>query len=108
MPSKLLIIATPVALVLFASVAFAEQGEAPGLGPFVLPSDIYENVQVIPPEAGSKYICLQGFGTTECTSIRLTPDPKDCPPGESLIAVRRFGNLSHVCAPSGEPRPPRG
>ena len=51
MRSMLLIIAAPVALALLASVAFAEQGEAPGLGPFVLPpSDINENIQVIPPQ----------------------------------------------------------
>ena len=101
MPSKLLIIAAPVALALLASVAFAEQGEAPGLGPFVLPpSDINENIQVIPPEVGSQYICLQGFGTIKCSSIRLAPDPEDCLPGESLIKVRGFGYLSHVCVPS--------
>ena len=109
MSSKLLIIAAPVAIALLASVAFAEQGEAPELGPFVLPpSDINENIQVvppeniqvIPPEVGSKYICLQGFGTLECSSIRLAPDPEDCQVGESLITVRRYGYLSHVCAPS--------
>ena len=109
MPSKLLMIAAPVAFALLASVAFAEQGEAPGLGPFVLPpSDINENIQVIPPEVGSKYICLQGFGTIECSSIRLAPDPEDCQVGESLITVRRYGYLSHVCAPSGHPRPSPG
>jgi len=109
MRSMLLIIAAPVALALLASVAFAEQGEAPGLGPFVLPpSDINENIQVIPPqvippEVGSQYICLQGFGTIKCSSIRLAPDPEDCQAGESLITVMRFGYLSHVCAPGGPP-----
>ena len=102
MPSKLLIIAAPIALALLASVAFAEQGEAPGLGPFVLPpSGINENIQVIPPEVGSQYICLQGFGTIKCSAIRLAPDPEDCQAGESLITVMRYGYLSHVCAPSG-------
>ena len=106
MPSKLLIIAATVALALLASVAFAEQGEAPGLSPFVLPpSDI---IQAIPPEVGSQYICLQGFGTIKCSSIRLAPDPEDCKIGESLITVRRFGYVSHVCAPSGHPRPSPG
>jgi len=105
MPSKLLIIAAPVALALLASVAFAEQGEAPeqeeapGQGPFVLPPSGNENTQVIPPEVGSKYICLQGSGTIECTSIRLAPNPEDCPVGKRLITVMRFGYLSHVCAP---------
>ena len=117
MPSKLLMIAAPLAFALLASVAFAEQGEAPGLGPFVLPpSDINENIQVvppeniqvIPPEVGSKYICLQGLGTINCSSIRLAPDPEDCPVGESLITVRRYGYLSHVCAPSGHARPSPG
>jgi hypothetical protein len=110
MPSKLLIIAAAVAFALLASVAFAEEGEAPELGPFVLPpSDINENIQVvppeniqvIPPEVGSQYICLQGFGTIKCSSIRLAPDPEDCQAGESLITLRRFGYVSHVCAPSG-------
>ena len=92
MPSKLLIIAATLALALLAPVAFAaeledQQGEWPALTlDFVVP--------------GTHTTCLQGFGTIECTSIRTTPDPEDCPPGESLIAVRRFGNLSHVCAPS--------
>jgi hypothetical protein len=45
--------------------------------------------------------CTEGFGTIECTSTRLTPDPEDCPPGESLIKIMRFGNLSRVCAPGG-------
>ena len=99
MPSKLFIIAAPAALALLAPVAFAEQGEAPELGPFALP--IYEDFQVIPPEVGSKYICLQGFGTIECNSIRLAPDPEDCQVGESLITMRRFGYVSHVCVPSG-------
>ena len=72
-------------------MAFAEQGETPGLGPFVLPpSGINENIQVIPPEVGSQYICLQGFGTIKCSSIRLAPDPEDCEFGESLITVMRF------------------
>ena len=97
MSFKLLIIAAPVGLALLASVAFAEQGEAPVLGPF----DINENIQVIPPEVGSQYICLQGFGTIKCSSIRLAPDLEDCPVGESLITVMRFGYRSHVCAPSG-------
>ena len=117
MPSKLLIIAAPVALALLASMAFAEQGEEPGLGAFVLPpSDINENIQVIPneniqvipPEVGSRYICLQGFGTIKCSSIRLAPDPADCQIGESLITMRRFGYVSHVCAPSDHPRPSPG
>ena len=101
MPSKLLIIAAPIALALLASVAFAEQGEAPERAFVLPPSGINENIQVIPPEVGSKYICLQGFGTTKCSSIRLAPDPEDCPLGESLITVMRFGYRSHVCAPSG-------
>jgi hypothetical protein len=90
MPSKLFIIASTVALALLASVAFAsesevQQDEWPGLGlDFVVPD--------------THTTCLQGFGTIECSSTRLTPDPEDCPPGERLIAVRRFGNLSHVCA----------
>ena len=42
MSSKLLIIATPVALALLASVAFAEQGEAPELGSFFLPASDME------------------------------------------------------------------
>ena len=102
MPSKLLIIAAPLALALLASVAFAEEGEAPELGLFDLPpSGINENIQVIPPEVGSKYICLQGLGTVTCSSIRLAPDPEDCPVGESLIKIRRFGSVSRVCAPDG-------
>jgi hypothetical protein len=88
--SKPFIIAPTVAFALLASVAFASESEdqtdawpGPGFG-IVVP--------------GTHTICLQGFGTIECTSVRLTPDPEDCPPGEVLIAVRRFGNLSHVCA----------
>jgi hypothetical protein len=92
MPSKLLIIAAPVALALLASVAFGaeledRQDEAPWLGfDFVVPN--------------THTTCLQGFGTIECRSVRLTPDPEDCPAGESLIGIRRFGSLSHVCTPS--------
>ena len=92
MPSKLLIIAATGALALLASMAFAaeleeQQDEGPWLGlDFVVPN--------------THTTCLQGFGTIECTSTRMTPDPEDCPPGESLIKVRRFGYLSHVCAPA--------
>ena len=90
MPSKLFITASTVTFALLASVAFAsesvdQQNEWLGLGPDFLVTGTHTN-------------CLQGFGTIECTSIRLPPDPEDCPPGERLIAVRRFGNLSHVCA----------
>ena len=107
------------ALALLASVAFAaesedQQGEGRGLGPdFVLSHDplsyINENILVIPPQVDAHTTCLQGFGTgaqdlpiktLECTSIRVAPDPEDCPGGESLITVwRGSGNLSHVCAP---------
>ena len=96
MSLKLLMIAASVVLALLASVTFAEEGEAPGLGPFVVPPT--ENIQVIPPEVGSQYICLQGYGTIECKSDHLAPDPEDCPPGQSLISVRGFGYLRHVCA----------
>jgi hypothetical protein len=91
MPSKLSIIAAPVALALLASVAFGaesedQQDEAPWLGfDFVVPN--------------THTTCLRGFGTIECTSVGLTPDPEDCLAGESLIKIRRFGNLSHVCVP---------
>jgi hypothetical protein len=91
MPSKLLIIAAPVAFALLASVAFGAesedtQGEGPGLG--------------IPPQVGAHTTCLLGFGTIECRYIPLAPDPEDCPPGESLIKMRGFGHLSHVCVSS--------
>ena len=89
--SKLFIIAPTVALALLAApAAFASEPEDqqdawPHLG-----------FDVVVP--GTHTICLQGFGSIECTSVRLPPDPEDCPPGQVLIAVRRFGNLSHVCA----------
>ena len=92
MPSKFLMIATAAALAMLTSMAFAaeskdQQGEGPWLGfDFVVP-DTHTN-------------CIEGYGTIECTSTRLTPDPEDCPPGERLIKIRRFGNLSHVCAPN--------
>ena len=87
MPSKLLIIAAPIALALLASVAFgAELEDKLGEG--------------TPPQVGDHTTCLLGFGTIECRSIPLAPDPEDCPPGESLIKVRGFGYLSHVCVPS--------
>jgi hypothetical protein len=91
MPSKLSIVVAPVALVLLASVAFgaepeAQQDEAswPGLD-FVVPN--------------TRTTCLEGFGTIECKSIRLIPDPEDCPAGQSLIAMRGYGHLRHVCVP---------
>ena len=92
MPSRLFLVVAPVALVLLASVAFgaepeAQQGEASWLGlDFVVPN--------------TRTTCLEGFGTIECTSMRLTPDPEDCPAGQSLVAVRGFGHLRHVCVPS--------
>jgi hypothetical protein len=91
MASKLSIIVAPVALALLASAAFGADSETqqnePLLGPdFVVPD--------------TRTTCLEGFGTIECTSIRLTPDPENCPAGESLIAVRGFGYLRHVCVPS--------
>jgi hypothetical protein len=91
-------IAAAIALAMLASLAFAaesddqqdegnQRDEAPWLGfDFVVPD--------------THTTCLQGFGTIECTSARLTPDPEDCPPGESMIKIRRFGILSHVCASS--------
>ena len=88
--SKLFIIAPTVALALLAPVAFASESEDLQDDWLRLGFDF-----VVP---GTHTICLQGLGTTECTSRRLAPDPEDCPPGKVLIAVRRFGNLSHVCA----------
>jgi hypothetical protein len=88
--SKLFIIAHIVALALLAPVAFASESEDQRE---VWPGPGFDGV--VP---GTHTICLEGFGTIECTSVRLPPDPEDCPPGQVLIAVRRFGNLSHVCA----------
>ena len=86
--SKLFVIAPTVGLALLASVAFASEPEGQ--------QDAWLGPNIFVP--GTHTTCLEGFGTIECTSVRLTPDPEDCPPGELLIAVRRFGNLSHVCA----------
>jgi hypothetical protein len=117
MLSKLLIIAALVDFALPTSVAIAGESDNQGEGPwadsdFVLTrpsplSDINENILVIPPQVDAHTTCRQGFGTgaqdlpiriLECTSIRVAPDPKDCPPGETLIMVwRGFGNVSHVC-----------
>ncbi len=76
MPSKLFIIAAPIALALLAQwhSRSKEKRRSWALSP--PPSGINENFQGIPPELGSKYICLQGFGTTKCSSIRLAPDRK--------------------------------
>jgi hypothetical protein len=87
-----LIIVATIAPALLAPVAFAaesgdQQDEWPMLGlDFVAPR--------------THTICLEGFGTLDCRSTRLTPDPEDCVAGESLITVRRFGSVSHVCVPS--------
>lgn len=103
MPSKLSIIAIPVALALLTSAAFADQQ-------LIVPPEADEQL-IVAPEVDSHTTCLRGFGTgaqalptetLECTSIRVAPDPEDCPGGERLISVwRGFGNLTHVCAPSG-------
>jgi hypothetical protein len=91
MPSKLSTFAAAVALGMLTSLAFAAESEnqqdgGPWLGfDFVVPD--------------THTTCLEGIGTIECTSTRLNPDPEDCPPGESLIKIRRFGILSRVCAP---------
>jgi hypothetical protein len=92
MPSKPLIIASAVALALLASAAFAaEQEDQQDGGPWL-------GFDFVVPDTHT--ICLEGLGTLECTSTRLNPDPVDCPAGESLIKVRRFGTVSRVCAPS--------
>jgi hypothetical protein len=90
MPSNVLIIVSTVGLALLASAAFAvepevQQEDWPGHG-----------LEYVVPDTHT--ICLQGSGSIECTSTRLTPDPEDCPPGEGLIAVWRYGKLRHVCA----------
>ena len=93
MPSKSLMIAAAAALAMLTSMAFAAESEdqqdgGPWLGfDFVVPD--------------THTTCLEGFGTIECTSTRLTPDPEDCLAGEILIKIRRFGHLSRVCAPAG-------
>jgi hypothetical protein len=88
MASRLFITASILGLLAsaaFASESEVQQDEGSGLSlDFVVP--------------GTQTVCLKGFGTIECTSTRLTREPEDCPPGEILIALRRFGNLSHVCA----------
>ena len=93
MPSKLLTIAAAVALAMLASLAFAAEFEDRQDGGPWLGFDFVE------PDTHTT--CLEGLGTIECTSTRLTPDPEDCPPGESLIKIRRFGSVSRVCAPGG-------
>jgi len=106
MPSRLLLIAV-AGLGLVAQVAFAadhQQGDGRGYsGPnFVLirrggPSD-NDNIVFMSPQAGVDTTCLQGFGAIECRSSHIAPDPEDCPTGESLIKLRQFGYLRHVCA----------
>jgi len=92
MPSKLLIIVAPVTLVLLASVAFGADPKAPQ------DEASWPSLDFVVPN--TRTTCLEGFGTIECTSIRLTPDPEDCPAGQSLIAMRGYGYLRHVCVPS--------
>lgn len=43
--------------------------------------------------------CTEGYGTTECTVRQLPPDPSACTDGLTLISMRKFGVLTHVCAP---------
>lgn len=45
---------------------------------------------------GTHMLCLEGYDTIECKSTLLSRDLEDYPPGERLIAVRRYGN--HVGA----------
>jgi hypothetical protein len=114
MPSKLLIIAAPVAFALVTTVAIAaqdNQGEGPWANSdFVTtrPGPLNDiNVLVVPPQVDAHTFCRQGIGTgaqgspikmLECTSIGVAPDPHDCPPGESLITIwRGSGNITHVC-----------
>ena len=83
MPSKFLMIAATQALAMLTSMAFAaeskvQQDGGPWLGFDFVYSDTHTT-------------CLEGFGTIECTSTRLTPDPEDCPAGERLIRIWRFG-----------------
>ena len=84
MLSKLLNIAAPVALALLASAAFGAESDD----------------QQVPPQVGDHTTCLQGYGTLECISIPVAPDPEDCLPGQRLIAVRGYGYLRHVCVPN--------
>jgi hypothetical protein len=106
MPYKPLTIATGAALALLTSMVFGANAEdqRDGLSPDFIQSyhgplsDI--NVVVIPPQVDAHTTCLQGFGTIECKSLRVDPDPEDCPAGKSLIKMRAFGYLRHVCAPS--------
>jgi hypothetical protein len=92
MASKLWTIAAPVTLALLTSVAFAAEPEGQR------DDGLWLGLDFLVPN--TRATCLQGNGTILCTSSRLLPDPEACPPGESLIRMRRFGNLSHVCAPS--------
>jgi hypothetical protein len=91
MPSKLFTIAA--ALAMLTSLAIAAEPEDQQDGGSWLGFDF-----VVPD---THTVCLEGFGTLECTSTRLTPDPEDCSPGERLIKIRRFGSVSRVCAPDG-------
>lgn len=41
--------------------------------------------------------CLQGDGTTECVTRELPPDPSACTDGLTLVSLRKYGVLTHVC-----------
>lgn len=34
-----------------------------------------------------------------CTNRALRPDPTDCPAGQVLITLRKYGNVSRTCVP---------
>lgn len=93
MPSNLLIIAVTVSLALLVPVALASESDSPL-------SDINDNIVVLQPRVDTHTTCLRGFSTIECRSFRVSPDLEDCPAGESLIAVRAFGHVRHVCVPA--------
>jgi hypothetical protein len=94
MPSKLLIVIVSAALTLPASAAFPADDFA--LTPL---SDKNTNILVLSPEIGAHTNCVQGIGSTiECSSYRVAPDPQNCPSGENLITIRKFGYVSHVCS----------
>jgi hypothetical protein len=92
MPSNLLVIAATASLALLVPAAFASESDSPL-------SDI-NGIVVLQPQVDAHTICLRGFSTIECRSFRVFPDLEDCPAGESLIAVRTFGYLRHVCVPA--------
>jgi hypothetical protein len=93
MPSNLLVIAATASLAFLVPAAFATESDSPL-------SDINDSIVVLQPQVDAHTICLRGFSTIECRSFRVFPDLEDCPAGESLIAVRAFGYLRHVCVPA--------